>query len=388
MPQFRYEATDANGTRQRGALEATNAATAATELRARGLVPIDLRRVPVEAPGWGARLIHRLFPVPPLRLAQFCTELASLLRAGVNAHEAMDELAALAGEPRLARMAGEIAPHLAAGASLAEQLARYPALLPPQVAAGVRAGEQVGALPEVLASLGAQFTAEATLEMRLRWVRRYYALVLVVAVLVAPFPLMIARGMAWYGDLLLSTLLPALFGAFVLLWLARTALNLPVLARVRTAVLQITPVFGPIARWSTLARFLETLGLAQRAGLMLDRGLALAGEATGGAGMARRAHQAGLALRHGASLAVALAEARVVPARVREMLAVGERAGDLDASIAEAARWAAERRDAAVASATATAGGAALAISAIIVTVALALAWRNYYDALFERAGV
>lgn len=388
MPQFRYEATDANGTRQRGALEATNAATAATELRARGLVPVDLRRVPEEAPGWGARLIHRLFPVPPLRLAQFCTELASLLRAGVNAHEAMAELATQTSDRRLARLAGEVAARLAQGSSLAEQLARYPALLPPRIPAAVRAGEQLGALPEVLASLAAQFTAEATLELRLRWVRRYYALVLVVAVLVAPFPLMIARGMAWYGDLLLSTLLPALFGAFVLLWLARTALNLPTLARVRTTVQDLLPVFGPIARWSALAQLLETLGLAQRAGLTLDRGLALAGEATARADLSRAAHHAGRAISRGASLAAALAEARVVPAQVREMLAVGERAGDLDGSIAEAARWAAERRDAAVASATATAGGVALAITAIIVTVALALAWRNYYDALFERAGV
>ena len=344
--------------------------------------------MPAQAPGWGARFIHRLLPVPPLHLAQFCAQLASLLRAGVNAHEAMDELAALLNDGRLARLARETAPRLSQGSSLAEQLAHYPALLPPQVVAGVRAGEQLGALPEVLASLAEQFTTEATLEMRLRWVRRYYALVLVVAVLVAPFPLMVARGMRWYGDLLLSTLLPAIIGAFVLLWLGRAMLNLPPLARVRTAVRGVTPVFGPIARWSVLTRFLETLGLAQRAGLTLDRGLALAGAATGRADLARAAHHAGLAASRGASLAVALADARVVPARVREMLAVGERAGDLDASIAGAARWAAERRDAAVASATATAGGAALAVAAIIVTIALALAWRNFYEALFERAGV
>lgn len=388
MPQFHYEATDAAGRSTSGAIESANAATAAADLRARGLLPGRLRRVSADGPGWGARFIQRLIPVPPQHLAQFCTQLASLLRTGVNAHQAMHELAALISDARLARMAREIASRLAAGSSLGEQLARYPALLPAHLVAGVRAGEQVGALPEVLASLAEQFTTEATVQMRLRWVRLYYGVVLVLAVLVAPFPLMVARGMAWYGRLLVSSLLPALVGAWALLWLGRTLMNLPGLARVRSAVIRITPLFGAIARWSALVRFLEMLALAQRAGLTLPQGLAIAGDATGQADFAQAAHRAGLAIRHGRTLAEALAEVRVVRGQVREMLAGGERTGDLEASIAAAARWAAERRDAAVAAATATAAGVALAIAAVIVTVALALAWRNYYEALFERAGV
>ncbi|MGD9494704.1 MAG: type II secretion system F family protein [Armatimonadota bacterium] len=388
MPRFAYQARDAASGRKEGVVEAADRSAAAALLRRQGLQPLRIRETGPEVAGWAATFWQRARPVPAARLAQFFTQLASLVRSGINAHEAMAELSVQTGDRRLARAAHEMAARLGRGEPLAENLERYPALFPPHVPAVVRAGEEFGGLAEVLLSLAEQFATDAEIEARLRWVRRYYGAVLVLAVFVAPFPLMIARGIGWYGWLALTTLLPAVLGLVVLAWLARGGLNLPALARVRSAMTLWLPVFGPVARWSALARLLDTLRLSQRAGVTLDRGLEMAGAATGHPRMRDAAEHAAREVRTGRPLGEALQVATLAPPRVRQMLATSERSGSLEAGISAAADWAAQERAAAVASVSGMAAGGALVLAAIITLIALAIAWRNYYEALFERYDV
>ncbi len=387
MPLFTYEARDAAGARRKGTVEAATGAGAAAALREQGLYPVRIRAAAPDVADWAASFRQRLRPIAPAHLAQFFTQLGSLIRSGVNAHEAMDEVSGLLGDDRLARAAREITPRIAAGEGLADALARYPALFPAHVPAAVRAGEQFGGLPDVLESLAEQFAGDAAIDGRLRWVRWYYGVVLVLAVLVAPFPQFITRGIGWYAHLTLTALLPALLGAFLLAWLLRGLMNLPRLARVRSSVLLALPVLGPMLRWSALARLLETLQLSQRAGVSLDRGVEMAGAATGHPRMAAAARRAAERMRRGEPLGEALCDTRLLPSRAREMLASGAGAGRLEASVAAAVTWAKEHRDRAVNALVGGAAGGALALGAIITLVALAIAWRNYYEAIFQLAG-
>ena len=387
MAVFAYEARDAAGARREGTVEAETGAAAAVALREQGLYPVRIRAAAPDSPGWAAGFWQRLRPVAPAHLAQFFTQLASLIRSGVNAHEAMDEVSTLLGDDRLARVAREITPRLAAGEGLADGLARYPAFFPAHVPAAVRACEQFGGLPDVLESLAEQFATDAAIEGRLRWVRWYYGVVLVLAVLVAPFPQFLTQGIGWYARLALTMLLPALLGAFLLAWLLRGVMNLPRLARVRSSVLLALPALGPMLRWSALARLLDTLHLSQRAGVSLDRGVEMAGAATGHPRMTDAADRAAERMRRGEPLAEALRDTRLLPSRAREMLASGAGAGRLEASVIAAATWAKEHRDHAVNAVAGSAAGGALAVGAVVTLIALAIAWRNYYEAIFQMAG-
>ena len=67
------------------------------------------------------------------------------------------------------------------------------------------------------------------------------------------------------------------------------------------------------------------------------------------------------------------------------MLATGERAGGLEEGLDSAVAWAEERRTASVNGITASAAGGALALAGVVTLVAVAMAYRNYYDAIFER---
>ncbi len=388
MPRFEYEARDKTGARTAGTIEAKTRAHAARRLRARQLDPTRLaeRRPPEQR--WGAGFWHRLRPAPASHLAQFFSQLAALLRSGVNAHEALDELSALLGDRRLSRAAREMAAHLAEGEGLSQNMGRYPALFHEHVVGMIRVGEQFGALPEVLAALAEQFETDARISGRLKWLRLYYGTVLVLAVLVAPFPWIVSRGMSWYLVLAGTRLAPAIIGALLLLWLVGGLLRLPALAGIRSRLLMSIPGFGAPARWAALLRFLQALELSQRAGATLDRGLEMAGGTTGDPRTSAQARAAARRVRGGASLAAALADVRLVPRQVRRMLATAETAGNLEGSISTAAEWAAERREAAINPVIIGASGLALAVAAVVALAALAMAWRNFYEALFERAGV
>lgn len=391
MPRFQFVAQDGGGTRRSGTLEATDRSAAARELRQRDLRPIQITAAEPDVERWAAGFRHRAFPAAPASLAQFFSQLASLIRSGVTAHEAMRELSTAIHDGRLARAAEEMAPRLSEGAALAELLARYPGLFPRHVVALVRAGEELGGLPEVLQSLADQYETEANVEARLRWVRLYYGAVLVLAVLVAPFPWMVARGMRWYLELAATRLLPGLLVLLAALVVLRGVMNLPAAEGLRVRVTAALPIVGDMARWSVVARFLQTLSLSERAGVALDRGLELGGEASGHPGLRQASVRAAEQVRHGRSLREALTGVPVLSRRVRQMLAGAERAGSLEASVDSAATMASERREAAVGSLTVGMSMGALALAGVIVAVAAAMAWRNLYavyEVMSESGGV
>ncbi len=386
MPQFQYEAHSRDGERTSGAIRAADSREAARALRDEGLFPVRIAEV--GASPWGSSVVHYLRPVSSAHLAQFFTQLASLLRAGVNAHDAFDELSDLLGDRRLRRVAREISEQAAEGVGLAEQIARYPAILPRHVVGFVEAGEELGALPEMLGELAEQYETDARLQGRLKWLRLYYGAVLVLALLVAPFPWMIARGFRWYAELAATRLLPILAGVIVLLYALRALNAIRVFADLRSRVAMAIPVFGSMARWSAVARFLRTLNLAQRAGVTFHRALDLAADATGHEPMRASAARAATAVRAGESLDGAVADLRFLPQRVRQMIAGGERTGELERRLDAAVAYAIERRESSVNAISAGTAAAALAGSAVLALIALVIAWRNFYEALFERAGV
>ncbi|NLO05254.1 MAG: hypothetical protein GX131_05430 [candidate division WS1 bacterium] len=386
MPQFDYVARSSAGERSAGRLDAPDERSAAQALRAEGLFPLQVTRTgPVR---WGASAWHHVWPVSAGSMALFFTQLAALLRSGVNAHHALEELSGVAADRRLRRVAREIAPELGEGQGLAEQMARYPALFPSYAVGLTRTGEQFGALPEVVASLAEQYETRERLHGRLKWMRLYYGAVLVLALLVPQFPWFVSRGMAWYGRLLATQLLPVLIGAVLVVYLLRALNAVPAVARLYARVTSALPLVGLLANRAAVLRALQALHLAQRAGATFAQALELAAEAAGLPRMHAAGHQAALRARRGDGLAQAMEAARFLPPRVRQMIAAGEHTGGLERALDAAVQWAAERQEASVNAISSGTAAIALAGSAVITLIALALAWRNFYAALFERAGV
>lgn len=240
----------------------------------------------------------------------------------------------------------------------------------------------------MLQELADQFEAQSRLGGRLKWIRLYYTAVLVLALLVAPLPWIISRGFGWYADLAATRLLPILAGLIVLFFVLRALRAVPAFERLRSRALLAVPVFGAMARWSAVARFVRTLNLAQRAGVTFHQALELAGDAAGFAHLRDAARAVAVRVRAGMGLDEAVGRLRFLPLRIRQMIAGGERTGELERRLDAAAHYAIERRETAVNRISTGAAGVSLAGSAVVVGVALYFAYKGYVDALFERAGV
>ncbi len=379
MSRFNYIAKNKNGEQS----------AAAAQLRAQGLWATKLEAFIGPRPAsWARSPLYALRPIHPTQMAMFFTGLAAMLRSGINAYDAMDDLTERIGDRRLRRAAREMAAALAQGSSLADEMSRYPNFFPPHIVGAISAGEAFGGLPEVLSDLAEQLTTEATVRGRLRWLKLYYGAVLVLAVLVPGFPFIISRGVRWYVALLLSRLLPGLLLAAVMIAAAIVVLNLPRMAAVRSRLAMSVPVFGALVRWTALVRFTRTLDLSQRAGVTLDHGLEAAGTATGHPHIARAAARAAEAVRGGRPLAEALRKVPTLPRTLRDMLATGERVGGLEEALSSASSWAEEHRLSSVNGLTAAAAGGGLLLAGAITLIALAIAYRNYFDAIFEATNV
>ncbi len=389
MPIYHYRARDREGKVTEADMEAASPSAVAAELRRRGLWVSSVREAGApRCARWQRGLMVVLRPPSPAALGQFLAQLSSLLRAGVNAHDAMSDLADRTGDRRLARAAAEMAQGLAEGSGLAPQMARYPNLFPAHVIGAVAAAESFGGLPEVLAALAEQAGTEAMLRARLLWLWLYYGLVLVLAVLVVPFPLMVARGMRWYVALELTRVLPVAIGVLAVLVLLRVLSTRPPLSLVLSRVVMRVPLFGAMVRWSAIVRFLMALRLSQRAGATLDRGIMAGAQATGHAHLLAAGRRAAERVRSGVSLASALPTIGLLPRHIISLLATGERSGTLEEALDNAVGWAEQRRQAAVHALSSGAAAGALGLAAVLVLIALALAYTNLYRAIFERAGV
>jgi type II secretory pathway component PulF len=199
---------------------------------------------------------------------------------------------------------------------------------------------------------------------------------------------MVSRGIGWYAELAATRLVPILIGAVAFFYVMRALRAVPAWERLRSRVALALPVFGTLTRWSAVARFLRTLSFAERAGVTFHQALDLAGEATGHASMQRDAHAAATDVRTGSGLSDAVAGIGFLPRPITQMLAGAGRTGELERRLESAADFADERHEAAVDAVSSRTAVVALVGGAVVALIALAIAWRSYYEALFERVGV
>lgn len=151
MPDYSYEVLDRTGKRDRGILSAQSERDAITQLDARGLYPvrIEASRTAAQSKQGGKRIKSRL-------MAQFFTQLADLLRAGVPL---LRSLETLERNPALKDILREVREKVAEGTPLADALGQHPRAFNELVVSMVRAGEEGGFLEDVLERI-AQFTEQ------------------------------------------------------------------------------------------------------------------------------------------------------------------------------------------------------------------------------------
>ncbi|MDP2419185.1 MAG: type II secretion system inner membrane protein GspF [Hydrogenophaga sp.] len=360
MPAYTFEALDAQGTTQKGLIDADTAKAARSLLRARALVPMVVEPATLaggeqKAQGlnitlWGGGVFNAT------TLAVWTRQLAGLVAAGLPLERALAALTEEAEDDKQRNLMADLRSEVNGGSPFAQALARHPKEFANIYTAVIAAGEQSGQLGTVLERLADDLETREALKNKLIAASLYPAIVTVVAIVIVvflvayvvpqvagvfagskralPFLTVVMLNLSdfvrSYGWLMLGALV---LGSGALTMARR---NAGLRMRMDAAWLRL-PLVGKLARGYNAARFAGTLAMLAAAGVPILRALQTAAETLSNQAMRADALDALVLVREGAPLASALSSKKRFPPLVAMFARLGEQTGQLPAMLGRAA---------------------------------------------------
>lgn len=356
MPLFAYKGIGADGKSVAGVREADSPKALRALLRKDGVVVTDV----VESKGKkaasaGAGLRREVNfadvfgRVSRAEIAAVTRQIATLLKAGIPLAETLGAVFEQVDNVKLKAAIGEVKTAVNEGSALADALAKHPRLFDDLYCSMTRAGEMSGNLDTVLTRLADFLEAGQELRSKIQGAMIYPIImmlmgagimtILMVAVIPNITEIFAQRDQAlpWNTELLIVT--SHVIGAYWWLWApaliaavwlfvrwTRSDEGKPVWHRFLLKV----PLFGPLVRQVAVARFARTLGTMLSAGVPMLRALDISKDTLGNVVLMDVIAGAREAISQGESVAVTLRKSGEFPPMMTHMIAVGERAGQLE----------------------------------------------------------
>ena len=346
---FSYRARDASGRLIKGQIEAPDESLAFDMLKAQGLFITGLTR------DEKSEQVKALRPLGSSRrrlglvhLSRIARHMSIMMTAGVGLSPALHTLTEQAESTLEREVLGAARVNVDAGMPLARSLADTGAF-PQLFLHMVEAGEASGRLDEVLVRLAAYFDRDYDLRQRIKGAMTYPAVIAVFAVIVVI--ILLATVVPSFAGVLeesgvdlpgltkalisigrfIKTRWYVLIGALVLVVLGARYYVGTDEGRYRwdSAVLKI-PVIGSFAMKVIVVRFSETLSSLVGAGVPILQSLEIVERVVGNQVVALGLRGVRAGVREGAGIAAPLADARVFPPVVAQMVAIGEESGAVD----------------------------------------------------------
>lgn len=372
MPTFTYSARNASGEKITGEVDAPDTPGALRHLSSRGLFPIEVSAPPSEAKKRAAAAagvsrfsaLRERLKNPQRDLPRKLEQLAQLLRAGLKLSEALKILGQRSDSPIWRSTFLKLHEDVVGGESFKSALARHPRVFPPMVPHMVAAGEVSGHLVEILERLTEHFERREEVANQVK-----------VALIYPCFILSAGIGMVAF---FMIVMLPKLAGMFnelgqslplatqLLIWLSKWTIHwgwtVPVAAiafwiflrswlktpenRLRWDRRKITwPVVGRLISRAEYARFSQTLATLLQSGLPLTEAMWIVADTMDNTALRAAARNAQVQITQGFALSQTMKTSGLFPDLMLDMIAVGERTGDMTHALQQAARTYARELD-------------------------------------------
>jgi type IV pilus assembly protein PilC len=382
MAKFRWEGTTRTGERKRGTMEAESREIVETRLRHDGLV---VERVVRDQ---SVLQITIGSGVSSKDLQIFTRQLATMIDAGLPLVQCLDILAAQTPNKIFARVLFQVKSSVEQGATFSDALKRHPRVFNDLYVNLIAAGEAGGILDTILNRLAIYIEKAVKLRQQVRSAMVYPIGILVVAVGVIAVMLVkvIPTFENMYGEMGPNAKLPAattlvigLSHGFLEKWYLYTGaaaglITAGVLMR-RTdggrelfdrALLHL-PILGGVLRKIVVARFTRTLGTLLASGVPILDALDICARTAGNRVVEGGIRRARDKISEGHDMAGPLAESRVFPSMVVQMIGVGEQTGAMDQMLQKIADFYEEEVDASVTAMTSLIEPVMMAFLGIVV---------------------
>jgi len=345
---FVWEGRDRAGKTLRGETRAGGETIVITSLRRQGIVVTKIKKQRYKA-GRGK--------IKDADISLFTRQLATMMKAGVPLLQAFDIVAKGTDNGAVAKLFTDIKGDVETGTSLSRAFRKYPLYFDSLYCNLVGAGEQAGILDDLLDRLATYKEKMEAIKGKIKTALFYPISVLVVAfVVVAVIMLFVVPAFksvfeSFGADLPGPTLfVMAISEFFVSYWyLIFGTIGLtfyffmqawrrsPKMQMVMDRGLLKMPVFGPVVRKATIARWLRTLSTMFAAGVPLVEALDSVGGASGNHVYLMATKKIQQEVSIGTNLTVSMQNANVFPNMVLQMASIGEESGSLDSMLGKAA---------------------------------------------------
>jgi type IV pilus assembly protein PilC len=344
---FVWEGKDKGGKTVRGEMRAAGENMVQASLRRQG---VTVSKVKKQKTGGGGKVSEK-------DVALFTRQMATMMKAGVPLLQAFEIVGKGATNPAVARLLNDIKTEVETGSSLAQAFRKYPLYFDALYCNLVAAGEAAGILETLLDRLAIYKEKTLAIKSKIKSALFYPVSIVAVAIIITavimifvipafksvfssfgadlPTPTLVVMGISDWTVANWYILFPALGGAvygFLEAWKRSLAVQI-FMDRISLKM----PIFGPLLRKASIARWTRTLSTMFAAGVPLVEALDSVGGASGNYVYLQATIQIKGEVSTGTSLTVAMQNANVFPPMVIQMCLIGEETGALDAMLGKVA---------------------------------------------------
>lgn len=344
---FLWEGRDRSGKAIRGEMRAGGDAVVRSSLRRQGITVTKVKKQHYKS---GKKVTEK-------DITLFTRQLSTMMKAGVPLLQSFDIVAKGSDNQSVAKLFTDIKADVETGTSLSQAFRKYPLYFDNLFCNLVGAGEQAGILDDLLDRLAVYKEKMQAIKSKIKSALFYPIAVIGVAGIVVavimlfvipafksvfssfgadlPMPTLIVMGMSdffvenWY----------LIFGVTggVFYFLMQAWKRSPAVQFFMDRLMLKLPIFGPVIRKATIARWLRTLSTMFAAGVPLVEALDSVGGASGNIVYLNATRKIQQEVSTGTSLTISMGNAGVFPNMVLQMSAIGEESGALDAMLGKAA---------------------------------------------------
>jgi type IV pilus assembly protein PilC len=344
---FAWEGKDRSGKTIKGEIRAGGANVVQATLRRQGILVVKVTKKRMKSGG----------KVSDKDITLFTRQLATMMRSGVPLLQAFEIVAKGTDNPAVAKLFTDIKQDVETGTSLSNAFRKYPLYFDDLFCNLVGAGEAAGILDDLLDRLATYKEKMQAIISKIKSALFYPVSILGVAAIVVavimifvipafkkvfesfgaelPAPTLIVMAMSdftvtyWY-------LVFGIPGAAIYFFLQSWKRSQKVQFFMDRLLLKV-PIFGPVVRKATIARWLRTLSTMFAAGVPLVEALDSVGGASGNIVYLLATKKIQSEVSTGTSLTAAMGNANVFPNMVIQMASIGEESGSLDAMLGKSA---------------------------------------------------
>jgi type IV pilus assembly protein PilC len=344
---YSWQGKDRSGKAVKGEMRAGGENVVLSALRRQGIKDLKVKRQKV---GMGGKVTDK-------DITLFTRQLATMMKSGVPLLQSFDIVGKGHSNPAVSRLLMDIKNEVETGNSLNVAFRKYPLHFDALFCNLVGAGEQAGILDSLLDRLATYKEKILAIKSKIKAALFYPISIIVVAFIITAIIMLFV--IPAFKDLFSSfganlpaptLMVMAISDFFVQFWYAIFATvgggvwfffytwkrSLKMQIFMDRLILKV-PVFGPLIRKATIARWTRTLSTMFAAGVPLVEALDSVAGAAGNHVYLVATKKIQKEVTGGTSLTVAMTNAEVFPNMVIQMVSIGEEAGSLDGMLSKVA---------------------------------------------------